>query len=112
MASASKRQLLVTGRPACGKTTLVNKIAAQLKKAGYRVQGWRDPAHVRCAESIQLRVHAGFYTEEVRDDSNQRIGFDVVTLDGLHASFDVESFQQISSFRSLCRTAQSFGAHQ
>lgn len=44
-----------------GKTTLIKKIHSALSKTGVEVRG--------------------FYTEELRE-SGQRIGFDVVTLDG------------------------------
>ena len=52
-------KLLLTGPSGCGKTTLVRKVIQQLEK----------PA-------------AGFFTEEVRGSTGQRIGFDVVLLDG------------------------------
>lgn len=52
------RILLITGRPGCGKTTLVAEAAAAVGgRAG------------------------GFYTREVRA-GGQRVGFEVVTLDG------------------------------
>lgn len=51
---------LITGQPGVGKTTLVRKICAKL------------------GEQNKLQ---GFYTEEVRENG-QRIGFDVVTMDG------------------------------
>ncbi|EDW79306.1 uncharacterized protein Dwil_GK13424 [Drosophila willistoni] len=53
--------VLITGPPGVGKTTLVRKI---------------------CANLSGVRKLQGFYTEEVRDESHQRIGFDVVTLAG------------------------------
>jgi nucleoside-triphosphatase len=52
-------RILLTGRPGCGKTTVVQR-----------------------AVDLIGRAHcAGFYTEEVRE-RGRRIGFDVVTLDG------------------------------
>lgn len=45
-----------------GKTTLIKKIYSQLKQ-----------------QNIEPN---GFYTEEIRDNTGRRIGFDVVTLDG------------------------------
>lgn len=59
--SASNRppRILLSGRPGCGKTTVIQR---SLELIG----------HDRCA---------GFYTREVRE-GEQRIGFDVVTLDG------------------------------
>jgi nucleoside-triphosphatase len=53
------KNTLITGRPGCGKTTLVRKIV----------------------ESLAWGRVRGFYTEEVRE-AGQRIGFDVVTLSG------------------------------
>jgi nucleoside-triphosphatase THEP1 len=44
-----------------GKTTLTKKIANKLKDMAVEV--------------------TGFYTEELRDKNNYRLGFDVVTLD-------------------------------
>lgn len=54
-----RRRILLTGRPGCGKTTVVRKVADLLGGAA-----------------------SGFYTEEVRDDKGQRIGFRVTSLDG------------------------------
>ncbi|XP_060652701.1 nucleoside-triphosphatase THEP1 isoform X2 [Drosophila nasuta] len=51
---------LITGQPGIGKTTLVGKIAANMRN--------------QC--TLQ-----GFFTDEVREN-NQRIGFDVVTMAG------------------------------
>jgi nucleoside-triphosphatase len=58
MRSAGKR-ILLTGPPGCGKTTVVRKVADLLGGAA-----------------------SGFYTDEVRDDTGQRIGFRVVSLEG------------------------------
>mmetsp|Transcript_5978 Transcript_5978/g.9680 ORF Transcript_5978/g.9680 Transcript_5978/m.9680 type:complete len:163 (-) Transcript_5978:456-944(-) len=53
--------ILITGPPGCGKTTLITKI---------------------CSSFRHLQP-VGFYTEEVRDiDTARRVGFDIVTLDG------------------------------
>jgi nucleoside-triphosphatase len=58
---ASRRppKLLLSGRPGCGKTTVIKRSLARIG------------AH-RCV---------GFYTQEVRE-GGRRIGFDVVTLEG------------------------------
>jgi nucleoside-triphosphatase len=53
---------LITGRPGCGKTTLVRQVLEAL----------RPPA-------------GGFYTRETRDADGRRIGFEIVTLDGRSA---------------------------
>lgn len=54
-----RRRILLTGPPGCGKTTAVRKVADLLRGAA-----------------------SGFYTDEVRDDKGQRIGFQVISLDG------------------------------
>ena len=52
-------RILLSGRPGCGKTTLIQRLVDLIGPG-------------RCV---------GFYTEEVRE-RGRRIGFDVVTLDG------------------------------
>ncbi|XP_061172522.1 cancer-related nucleoside-triphosphatase-like [Saccostrea echinata] len=60
--SASRiKNVILTGRPGIGKTTLIKKIHSALSDSGLKA--------------------SGFYTEELRSDG-QRLGFDVVTLDG------------------------------
>jgi len=54
-----RRRILLTGPPGCGKTTIVRKVADLLRGGA-----------------------SGFYTEEVRDEKGQRIGFQVISLDG------------------------------
>ena len=58
LARAVTKKNLLTGRPACGKTTLIKRIV----------------------NSLPQRV-GGFYTEEIRD-GGKRAGFKIVTLDG------------------------------
>lgn len=59
MISRRPPRILLTGRPGCGKTTVIKRSLTLIGPE-------------RCA---------GFYTEEVRE-GGRRIGFDVVTLDG------------------------------
>ncbi|KAI0220386.1 Cancer-related nucleoside-triphosphatase [Lamellibrachia satsuma] len=62
MASSNvKRQILLTGPPGVGKTTIVRKVCKRLQDMGVPMQG--------------------FYTEEVRIEG-KRTGFDVVSLSG------------------------------
>src|SRR5437879_4315569 len=55
------QKILLTGRPGCGKTTLIKRVV----------------------KNLSLRA-AGFYTEEIRD-RGIRVGFSLVTLDGNQA---------------------------
>jgi len=62
------QKILLTGRPGCGKTTLVKRIVKEL-----------------------TRPCGGFYTEEIRE-RGQRVGFKLITLDGEEAVFaDINS---------------------
>ena len=57
------QKVLLTGRPGCGKTTLVKRVVKNLP-----------------------RRFGGFYTEEIRDHGT-RVGFKVVALEGGEAVF-------------------------
>jgi nucleoside-triphosphatase len=57
------QKILLTGRPGCGKTTLIKRVVNDL------------------ARSVE-----GFYTEEIRE-RGMRVGFKLVTLDGKEAVF-------------------------
>jgi nucleoside-triphosphatase len=63
------RKVLLTGRPGCGKTTLIRRVVKDLAQ----------PA-------------GGFYTEEIRD-RRQRVGFKIVTLDGKEGVFAHVNFK-------------------
>jgi len=56
------KNILITGRPRVGKSTIIKKVVEKLCTAGYK--------------SI-----AGFYTAEIIRD-NKRVGFSINTLDG------------------------------
>lgn len=58
------QNVLVTGKPGVGKTTLVERVAEELRGS--------------------LRL-AGFTTTEMRDPAGRRVGFKIVTLDGRQA---------------------------
>src|SRR6266542_152380 len=58
-----RKKVLLTGRPGCGKTTLIKRVVNKL------------------ARSV-----GGFYTEEMREGGT-RFGFKLVTLDGEEAVF-------------------------
>jgi nucleoside-triphosphatase len=63
------RKVLLTGRPGCGKTTLVRRMVKELAQ----------PA-------------GGFYTEEIRE-RGLRLGFKIVTLDGKEDVFAHVNFK-------------------
>ena len=52
------QKILLSGRPGCGKTTLIKRLVSHLAQSA-----------------------GGFYTEEIRD-RGMRVGFKIVTLDG------------------------------
>ncbi|XP_022944673.1 cancer-related nucleoside-triphosphatase homolog isoform X2 [Cucurbita moschata] len=74
------RCLLVTGPPAVGKTTLIVRVFEMLK-----------------ASNPNLKIK-GFYTREVRQGS-QRVGFEVVTLDGRTSPLASTSVSSSESLR-------------
>ena len=55
------KKVLLTGRPGCGKTTLIKRVVSEL-----------------------ARPAGGFYTEEIRAHG-ERLGFKIITLDGQEA---------------------------
>jgi nucleoside-triphosphatase len=57
------QKILFTGRPGCGKTTLIKRIVNKLEQAA-----------------------GGFYTLEIRE-RGERVGFKIVTIDGKEAVF-------------------------
>jgi len=57
-------KIFLTGLPGCGKTTLIRGLADRFPK-----------------------LVTGFYTEEVRDEKGQRVGFDLVSHTGERAVF-------------------------
>jgi nucleoside-triphosphatase len=71
------KKILLTGRPGCGKTTLIKRVVNQLTL----------PA-------------GGFYTQEIRQ-RGERVGFKIVTLDdkeGLLAHIDFKTRERIGKY--------------
>ena len=72
------QKILLTGRPGCGKTTLIKRVVNNLpQRAG------------------------GFYTEEIRDRGT-RAGFKIVTLDGdevVFAHVDLKTSDHVGKYR-------------
>jgi nucleoside-triphosphatase len=60
-----KRHILLVGTPGCGKTTVIRRTVEILLARGVRIYG--------------------FWTGEVRDDSRQRVGFDIESVAGVRA---------------------------
>ncbi|XP_048128613.1 cancer-related nucleoside-triphosphatase homolog isoform X2 [Rhodamnia argentea] len=77
--AAPGKCLLVTGPPGVGKTTLVRRVFESLK-----------------ASNPHLKIQ-GFYTREIREGAD-RVGFEVVTLDGRTGPL---AFSTISTSDSL-----------
>lgn len=72
------KNILITGNPGVGKTTLIRKIVSNLDA----------PA-------------GGFYTLEVRDEDGKRWGFKIISLDGREAvlaSVDTISNRRVSKY--------------
>ncbi len=61
MGTLKEFRIVITGRPGVGKSTMVKLAVELLKEHGARV--------------------VGFYTEEIRDESGRRVGFDVVDVE-------------------------------
>jgi nucleoside-triphosphatase len=71
-------KVLLTGRPGCGKTTLVKRVVNELSPSA-----------------------GGFYTEEIRE-RRQRVGFKIITLDGDDAVFahvDLQTPERVAKYR-------------
>ena len=71
------RKVLLTGRPGCGKTTLITRVVDELDSDA-----------------------GGFYTEEIRKRGT-RVGFKVVTLDGdeaVLAHVDFKTSQRVGKY--------------
>ncbi|MBN1147364.1 MAG: NTPase [Anaerolineales bacterium] len=83
-----EKALLLTGRPGCGKTTLIRKVVAALDR----------PA-------------GGFYTREIRSEG-RRLGFEIVTLDGrsaVLAHVDFRSPQRVGKYGLELRALDDLG---
>jgi nucleoside-triphosphatase len=71
------QKILLTGRPGCGKTTLIKRVVNDL-----------------------ARPAGGFYTEEVRE-RGKRVGFKIITLDGqetVFAHMDFKTSERVGKY--------------
>jgi nucleoside-triphosphatase len=72
------KNILITGNPGVGKTTLIRNIISELSVSA-----------------------GGFYTAEVRDENGKRWGFKIISLDGREevlASVDTISNRKVSKY--------------
>lgn len=72
-----RRNILFTGPPGCGKSTIIEKIVQRIK-----------------------RPSAGFFTREIRD-RGRRVGFSITTIDGKHgilAHVDIQSPSRVGRY--------------
>jgi nucleoside-triphosphatase len=70
-------KVLLTGRPGCGKTTLIKRVVSNLRQGA-----------------------GGFYTEEIRD-GDTRSGFKIVTLSGeqiIFAHVDLKTSERLGKY--------------
>lgn len=86
--SPIKKNILITGLPGVGKTTLIKKLSEELK-----------------------HLHpAGFYTEEVREEG-QRKGFELISLNGKRGLFshkDIKSPYRVGAYKVDIESFESF----
>jgi nucleoside-triphosphatase len=86
--SPIKKNLLITGLPGVGKTTLIKKLSEELK-----------------------HLHpAGFYTEEIRE-AGQRKGFELISLDGkrgLLSHVEIRSPYRVGKYKVDIESFENF----
>jgi nucleoside-triphosphatase len=81
-------RLLLTGPPGVGKTTLVKRVVVKVRDA------------ITCS---------GFITEEVRSEAGDRIGFDIVTLEGRRAPLARKGLREgprVGDYRVVVRSLE------
>jgi len=85
---STKKNLLITGLPGVGKTTLIKKLSEELK-----------------------HLHpAGFYTEEIREEG-QRKGFELISLNGkrgLLSHKDIKSTYRVGQYKVDIESFENF----
>lgn len=82
------KNIFITGKPGCGKTTLIKEIAKGLKSK-----------------------ISGFYTEEIRENG-KRVGFKIRTLDekeGVLARVNFESEFQVGKYKVNLKDLEEIG---
>jgi nucleoside-triphosphatase len=85
---STKKNLLITGLPGTGKTTLIKKLSEELK-----------------------HLHpAGFYTEEIREEGVRK-GFELISLDGkkgLLSHKDIKSPYRVGRYKVDIESFENF----
>lgn len=82
------KNIFITGKPGCGKTTLIKEILKEIK--------------------IQAR---GFYTEEIRQ-KGERVGFKIITLsgkEGILSHKEIESPFKVSKYKVNLKDLEEIG---
>jgi nucleoside-triphosphatase len=82
------RKILLTGRPGCGKTTLIKRVVKQMA----------SPT-------------GGFYTAEIRE-GRERVGFKIITLDGeeaVLAHVDFKTSERVGKYGLDLRGLETVG---
>ncbi len=82
------KNIFVTGKPGCGKTTLIKEISKKLNSKIF-----------------------GFYTEEIRE-KEKRVGFKIKTLDkkeGILAHIKIKSKYQVGKYRVNLKDLEEIG---
>ncbi|MFQ6049421.1 MAG: NTPase [Candidatus Paceibacterales bacterium] len=93
------KNILITGKPGCGKTTLIMEILKEL--------GAGPPKFC----TTKLRRAGGFYTSEIRERGIRK-GFKIITLDGregILAHVDIESPHRVSKYKVNIKDLEEIG---
>ena len=83
------KNLLITGKPGCGKTTLIKEIVKEIKKPAF-----------------------GFYTQEIRNKNGKRVGFEMISLNGrkgILAHINFESKYRVGKYKVNLETLEKIG---